>query len=181
MSNTRDAYFENMYNQSYQQVHIFARRLCGNYDQAEDLTQETFVRAYNSTGLSTSGGNVDSWLKRIVYNLFLDSKRRDSRRIREVSETTLDENGMDQFSDSRMSAEETLTSEMPNPVLARAIDSLDTEGQELLRLAFVERMPHQQIAQRLGIKTGTARSRIHRLCLQLRHAEERLVATKRST
>ena len=115
-----------------------------------------------------------------MYNLFLDSKRRDSRRIREVSETTLDENGMDQFSDSRMSPEESLTSELPNPVLARAIDSLDAEGQELLRLAFVERMPHQEIAVRLGIKTGTARSRIHRLCLQLRHAEERLTATRKS-
>src|SRR4051812_48960286 len=99
MEINKDLYFENMYRESYRKIFNFAKRLCGNYDQAEDLTQEAFMRAYSAIDTHHSGGKVDNWLMRIVYNLFLDSRRRASRRVKEVNETRLDDEGMEQFSD----------------------------------------------------------------------------------
>ena len=168
MEKSKDLYFENIYRQSYRKIFNFARKLCGNHDQAEDLTQEAFVRAYRAIDLGNSGGRVDNWLMRIVYNLFLDARRRDSRRVKEVGEGLLDEEGMDQFSDFTSPVEQVLNMHSPDANLARIMNSLDHNSRELLNLAFVENLPHRDIAERLGVKPGTINSRIHRLCAQIR-------------
>ena len=165
---SKDLYFENMYRQSYRKIFNFARKLCCNHDQAEDLTQEAFVRAYRALDLGNSGGRVDNWLMRIVYNLFLDARRRDSRRVKEIGEGFLDEDGMDQFSDIRTPLDQILDTHSPDTNLLRIMTSLDQSSRELLTLAFVENLPHRDIADRLGVKPGTINSRIHRLCAQLR-------------
>ena len=168
MEMTKDLYFENIYRQSYRKIFNFARKLCGNHDQAEDLTQEAFFRAYRAIDMGNSGGKVDNWLMRIVYNLFLDSRRHDSRRVKEVGEGLLDEEGMDQFIDKSFSFETIVDDQSPNKELAKILASLDQESRELLRLAFVENLPHRAIAAQLGVKPGTVNSRVHRLCARIR-------------
>jgi RNA polymerase sigma-70 factor (ECF subfamily) len=168
MEKSKDLYFDSIYRQSYRKVFNFARRLCGNHDQAEDLTQEAFVRAYRAIDLCNSGGKVDNWLMRIVYNLFLDARRRDSRRVKEIGEGFLDDDGMDQFSDFTSPVEHIVNQNSPDINLTRVLNSLDSNSRELLVMAFVENLPHRDIAERLGVKPGTINSRIHRLCAQLR-------------
>ena len=168
MEMSKDLYFENIYRQSYRKIFNFARKLCGNYDQAEDLTQEAFFRAYRAIDMGNSGGKVDNWLMRIVYNLFLDARRHDSRRVKELGEGLLDEEGMDQFTDVNFSLDSILDNHSPNSELTKILASLDKDSQELLRLAFVETLPHREIAERFGVKAGTINSRIHRLCSHIR-------------
>ena len=168
MELTKDSYFENMYRDYYRKVFNFARRLCGNHDQAEDLTQEAFMRAYSAMDTQSSGGKVDNWLMRIVYNLFLDSRRRASRRVKEINETRLDDDGLDQFSDTRQNIEDILVRNTYDSPVMKVIESLSQDEKELLKMAYIDRLPHDEIGRILGVRTGTARSRIHRLCQQIR-------------
>ena len=168
METNKDLYFENIYRQSYRKIFNFARRLCGNHDQAEDITQEAFMRAYSAIDTQSSGSKVDNWLMRIVYNIFLDSKRRARRRVREINESRLEEEGMDQFSDSRDSIEEILVRSSSDSPVMKVIDTLDSQAKDLLHMAYVERLTHQEIADKIGVRVGTARSRIHRICMQIR-------------
>ena len=165
---TKDLYFDNIYRQSYSKIFNFARKLCGNPDRAEDLTQEAFFRAYRAIDVSNSEGKVDNWLMRIVYNLFLDARRHDSRRVKEIGEGLLDEEGMTQFADSNLFVDSILNDYSPNRELSKLLASLDQDSRELLRMAFVENMPHREIADRLGVKPGTINSRVHRLCTRIR-------------
>ena len=168
MEMTKDLYFENIYRQSYSKIFNFARKLCGNHERAEDLTQEAFFRAYRAIDMSNSDGKVDNWLMRIVYNLFLDTRRHDSRRVKEVGEGLLDEEGMSQFADSNLFLESILDEYSPNRELSSLLASLDQDSRELLRMAFVENLPHRDIAEHLGVKPGTINSRVHRLCSRIR-------------
>ena len=169
MSETKDRYFEQVYKQSYPKMFNFARRLCNNSDQAEDVTQEAFMRAYLAFDTCTSEAKLDNWLMRIVHNVFVDTKRKERRRIQAISESCFaDEGGLEQFPDPQKIVEDLLTQGANNPALEAALSGLEPQAQELLRLAYVEKLPHAEIGKRLGVRTGAARSRVHRLCVHLK-------------
>jgi RNA polymerase sigma-70 factor (ECF subfamily) len=171
MSQTKDKYFEQVYKQSYRKMFNFAKRLCNNADQAEDVTQEAFVRAYAAFDTCHADGKIENWLMRIVHNVFVDSKRKEKRRIMAYSESFFaDEGGLEQFADPQKSIEDILAGGTTDPILEEAIASLEPQARELLRLAYVERLPHAEIGKMLGVRTGAARSRVHRLCVQLKRA-----------
>ncbi|WP_445321638.1 RNA polymerase sigma factor SigE [Nocardioides sp. GXZ039] len=138
-------------------VYRLAYRLTGNRPDAEDLTQEVFVRVFRS--LSTySPGTFEGWLHRITTNLFLDQARR-KQRIR-----------FDALSDERA---DRLTSASPAPDTAyadrtfdddveRALATLPPDFRVAVVLCDVEGLTYEEIAEILGAKLGTVRSRIHR-------------------
>lgn len=146
-------------------VYRLAYRLTGNQHDAEDLTQEVFVRVFRS--LSTySPGTFEGWLHRITTNLFLDMVRR-KQRIR------FDALGED--------AAERLPSREPNPQqvfndahfdadVQQALDTLAPEFRAAVVLCDIEGLSYEEIAATLGVKLGTVRSRIHRGRSQLRKA-----------
>ncbi len=146
-------------------VYRLAYRLTGNQHDAEDLTQEVFVRVFRS--LSTySPGTFEGWLHRITTNLFLDMVRR-KQRIR------FDALGED--------AAERLPSREPTPSQAfndahfdadvqQALDTLAPEFRAAVVLCDIEGLSYEEIAATLGVKLGTVRSRIHRGRSQLRKA-----------
>ena len=112
---------------------------------------------------------MDSWLKKIVYNLFLDARRRESRRVKEVNETRLDEGGLDQFADTHVAIDVFLTQSVQDSPVMGIINSLDYRDRTLLKMAYVDQLSHDEIGEKLGVRPGTATSRIHRLCRQVRH------------
>ncbi|WP_179519680.1 RNA polymerase sigma factor SigE [Nocardioides perillae] len=146
-------------------VYRLAYRLTGNRHDAEDLTQEVFVRVFRS--LSTySPGTFEGWLHRITTNLFLDQARR-RQRIR-----------FDALSDERAAR---LASSAPHPGEAYAARTFDDDVEAALAtltpdfraavvLCDVEGLTYEEIAEILGVKLGTVRSRIHRGRAQLRRA-----------
>lgn len=146
-------------------VFRLAYRLTGNRHDAEDLTQEVFVRVFRSLSTYTPG-TFEGWLHRITTNLFLDQARR-KQRIR-----------FDALSDERA---DRLTSSSPSPDAAyadrtfdddieRALATLPPDFRAAVVLCDVEGLAYEEIAEILGAKLGTVRSRIHRGRAMLRSA-----------
>jgi RNA polymerase sigma-70 factor (ECF subfamily) len=148
-------------------VYRLAYRLTGNPHDAEDLTQDVFVRVFRSLS-SYTPGTVEGWLHRITTNLFLDQVRR-KQRIR-----------FDGLADD---AAERLPGREPGPAqvyderhfdddVQRALDALPPDFRAAVVLCDIEGLSYEEIAATLGVKLGTVRSRIHRGRSQLRAALE---------
>ena len=171
MKENREQYFEEVYKQSYRKVFNFAKRLCDNAELAEDVTQESFLRAYAAFDTCREDARIERWLMKIVHNVFVDTKRREKRRISTLSESFFLEDGyLDQVADTQLTIEEILTGSNCDPVVAQIIASLKPQSRELLRMVYVEQLPHEEIGKILGVGTGATRSRVHRLCVQLKRA-----------
>lgn len=148
-------------------VYRLAYRLAGNQHDAEDLTQETFIRVFRSLA-SYQPGTFEGWLHRITTNLFLDMVRRRSRlRMEGLPEDT------DRLPDDGPSPEELYSQTHLDPDLQAALDELAPEFRAAVVLCDVEGLSYEEIGATLGVKLGTVRSRIHRGRQALRASLER--------
>src|SRR3979411_2772276 len=147
-------------------VYRLAYRLTGNAHDAEDLTQETFIRVFRSLA-SYKPGTFEGWLHRITTNLFLDMARRRSRvRMEGLPEDT------DRIVGDDPSPEQVYTETHLDPDLQAALDELPPEFRAAVVLCDVEGLSYEEIGATLGVKLGTVRSRIHRGRQALRVALE---------
>ena len=146
-------------------VYRLSYRLTGNAQDAEDLTQDVFIRVFRSLH-RFQPGTFEGWLHRITTNLFLDGARR-RQKIR-----------FDGLADG---AEERLVSAWPTPSeqladadldhdVAAALAALTPEFRAAVVLCDIEGLSYEEISEVLDIKIGTVRSRIHRGRAQLRAA-----------
>ncbi len=137
-------------------VYRLAYRLSGNQHDAEDLTQETFIRVFRSLQ-NYQPGTFEGWLHRITTNLFLDMVRRRGRIRMEALPDDYDRVPADDpnpeqiYHDSRL-----------GPDLQAALDSLPPEFRAAVVLCDIEGLSYEEIGATLGVKLGTVRSRIHR-------------------
>jgi RNA polymerase sigma factor (sigma-70 family) len=148
-------------------VYRLAYRLTGNPHDAEDLTQEVFVRVFRSLS-SYTPGTFEGWLHRITTNLFLDSARR-RQRIR--FEGLADEVAHRMAGSEPTPAQAFDDSHLDDDVQA-ALKALPPEYRAAVVLCDIEGFSYEEIAATLGVKLGTVRSRIHRGRAQLRSALE---------
>jgi RNA polymerase sigma-70 factor (ECF subfamily) len=146
-------------------VYRLAYRLTGNRHDAEDLTQEVFVRVFRSLS-SYTPGTFEGWLHRITTNLFLDQARR-RRRIRF---DPLADEAADRLPGREPSPEAAYDAAELDDDVQRALDGLIPEFRAAVVLADIEGLTYEEIAATLGVKIGTVRSRIHRGRGQLRTA-----------
>jgi RNA polymerase sigma factor (sigma-70 family) len=154
-------------------VYRLAYRLTGNQHDAEDLTQETFIRVFRSLA-SYKPGTFEGWLHRITTNLFLDMVRRRSRlRMEALPEDT------DRLAGDGPSPEQVYSQTHLDPDLQVALDELPPEFRAAVVLCDVEGLSYEEIGATLGVKLGTVRSRIHRGRQALRAALERNRARSR--
>ena len=144
-------------------VYRIAYRLTGNRYDAEDLTQEVFVRVFRSLERYTPGSFV-GWLHRITTNLFLDGVRRKQRSRFD----SLPDNAEDRFPGRDRSPADDHADAMFDDDIQRALDELSPEFRAAVVLCDVEGLSYEEVADALGIKLGTVRSRIHRGRSQLR-------------
>jgi RNA polymerase sigma-70 factor (ECF subfamily) len=149
-------------------VYRLAYRLTGNKHDAEDLTQEVFVRVFRSLS-SYTPGTFEGWLHRITTNLFLDLVRRrarirfdalpdDAERIPAPDRAGL-QTPAQAYDDTHFDAD-----------VQAALDALPPDFRAAVVLCDLEGLSYEEIAATLGIKIGTVRSRIHRGRSQLRAA-----------
>jgi RNA polymerase sigma-70 factor, ECF subfamily len=156
-------------------VYRLAYRLTGNTHDAEDLTQETFIRVFRSLA-SYKPGTFEGWLHRITTNLFLDMARRRSRvRMEGLPEDT------DRIVGDDPSPEQVYSDTHLDPDLQAALDELPPEFRAAVVLCDVEGLSYEEIGATLGVKLGTVRSRIHRGRQALRAALERRRALERES
>ncbi|SJM68807.1 RNA polymerase sigma-70 factor [Arthrobacter rhombi] len=144
-------------------VFRLAYRLTGNRFDAEDLTQETFVRVFRSLHNFTPG-TIDGWLHRITTNLFLDQARRRNR----IRFDALAEDAETRLPGRDPGPERTFEFNNLDVDIHLALDELAPEFRAAVVLCDLEGLSYEEVAETLGIKLGTVRSRIHRGRSQLR-------------
>ncbi|UCE25792.1 MAG: sigma-70 family RNA polymerase sigma factor [Candidatus Zixiibacteriota bacterium] len=158
-----------------------ALRLTKNPGDAEDLVQETYIKAYRFWDKFEPGSNCRAWLFRIMTNVFINEYRSRSRSPVSVSADELD----DRFLYGRTEAgqytpsdpERRLTSQVLHEDVNRAIESLPDDFRLVVVLSFLERFSYREIANITGLHLGTVKSRLHRgrkLCQKklLKYAQE---------
>jgi RNA polymerase sigma-70 factor (ECF subfamily) len=157
--------WEDVVTQHSTRVYRLAYRLTGNPHDAEDLTQEVFVRVFRSLS-SYTPGTFEGWLHRITTNLFLDQARRKSKiRFDALAEDA------DQRMPSRVPSPDAQVADgMLDDDIESALAALPPEFRAAVVLCDIEGLSYDEIADVLGVKLGTVRSRIHRGRKMLRTA-----------
>jgi len=148
-------------------VYRLAYRLTGNCHDAEDLTQEVFVRVFRSLP-SYTPGTFEGWLHRITTNLFLDITRRRQR----IRFEGLGEETAARLKGSEPTPSQAFDDRHLDHDVAAALADLPPEYRAAVVLCDIEGLMYEEIADVLGVKLGTVRSRIHRGRAQLRAALE---------
>jgi RNA polymerase sigma-70 factor (ECF subfamily) len=138
-------------------VYRLAYRLTGNQHDAEDLTQEVFVRVFRSLS-SYTPGTFEGWLHRITTNLFLDGARRKQR----IRFDGLPDDVGDRWAGSDPGPERAWEHNNLDYDVQQALDSLPPDFRAAVVLCDIEGLSYEEIAATLDVKLGTVRSRIHR-------------------
>ena len=163
--------FEQLLLAHQKKVYNLCLRMAANPDDALDLSQEAFIKAWRTLGQYQFEASFSTWLFRLTSNVCIDFLRQKKRR----QETSLTEN----YDDSDEGAELSLPDCAPLPEqqaitnetkieLARAMGQLAPDHREILQLRVVEGLPYEQIADILGVRVGTVKSRLARARLSLR-------------
>ncbi|WP_433545834.1 RNA polymerase sigma factor SigE [Streptomyces sp. CA-294286] len=146
-------------------VYRLAYRLTGNQHDAEDLTQEVFVRVFRSLSTYTPG-TFEGWLHRITTNLFLDMVRRKQR----IRFDSLGDDAAERLPSRDPSPQQVFQDTHFDADVQQALDTLAPEFRAAVVLCDIEGLSYEEIAATLGVKLGTVRSRIHRGRSHLRRA-----------
>jgi RNA polymerase sigma-70 factor, ECF subfamily len=161
-----------------------ALRMTRNPSDAEDLVQETYLRAYRGFGGFKEGTNLKAWLYKILTNTYINSYRAKKRR---PEQTELDDvedfylykrlGGLEAVDADRSPEAEVLDS-IPDEAVKRALEDLPEQFRMAVLLADVEGFSYKEIAEIMDVPIGTVMSRLHRGRKQLQKrlwdlAEER--------
>jgi RNA polymerase sigma-70 factor (ECF subfamily) len=157
------ARFEEEVLQLADQVYRVARRLVSSREEAEDLVQETYARAFRSWRSYTPGTNLRAWLFRILTNLNIDRGRREQR----APATEPLEEG-DYFLYNRLEEdggagdEERVVERLSQDGIVRALSAVPHDFRDVIVLVDIGDFSYQEAAQILDIPVGTVMSRLHR-------------------
>ncbi len=153
--------FEELYRQNVGRIHALCLRMTGNAREAEELTQDAFVRAWEKLGSFHGQSAFSSWLHRLAVNVVLASWRSQGRRRERVV-------AIDDVASFQTPA---LVSEPRQAIdLERAIAGLPTGARTVFVLYDVEGYRHQEIAEMTGLAVGTCKAQLHRARRLLREA-----------
>lgn len=167
MNNSRS-----MYDSLYQQEMIphmsllynYALRLTNNQDDAKDLIQDTYLKAYRFIDKYQRDTNAKAWLFRILKNSFINTYRKNSRTPDQVEYSEI-EDYVDLMKDETAPAND-MRQDMYHHLLGdevvSAMDSLNEEFRTIIILSDLEELTYEEIAEILDIPLGTVRSRLHR-------------------
>ena len=156
--------FEHLVHAYEKTVYNLALRTLGNREDAEDVTQEAFLKAYRSLGSYRGDSKFSVWLYRIVSNLCLDLLR--SRQRKPVQSLTVEDDdgeiGELEISDEHFSPEKLLDRKLTRESVQRGLDSLPDDARQILLLRELQGMSYEEIGQALDLEPGTVKSRIFR-------------------
>ena len=142
-------------------VYRVALRLSGGEAQADDLTQETMLKAYRSWHQYKTGTNVRAWLLTILRHTFINQYRKAKR-----AGPTVDIGEIESYSIfhdvQEVDPEGAFFKQIVDDEVLRAIDSLPDEFRETLVLSDIEQLSYAEIAEITGVPVGTVKSRLFR-------------------
>jgi RNA polymerase sigma-70 factor (ECF subfamily) len=153
--------FEVVYRLCSGSVHALCLRLCADAGEAEQLTQDVFVRAWQKLGSYEGRGSFRGWLRRLAVHVFYDHRRARKRR-RRVVEPIPAQLAEDADPEARLGG---WTAARPHSTaidLERAIAALPEGARTVFVLHDVEGYRHREIADMLGVEVGTSKGQLHR-------------------
>lgn len=149
------AYEKNVYN--------LALRMVGDPDDAADITQDTFIKAYRALGSFRGDSKFSSWLYRIASNVCLDFLRSRSRRAQTSLSFESEDGETDiELPDMSGNPEEVLMKKLSMEAVRRGMEKLPPRQRQILVLRELCGMSYAELAQTLGLEEGTVKSRIFR-------------------
>ena len=143
--------FQDMYEKYGPDVFRFAHWLCRNLHDAEDITSETFVRAWAGSG-RLNAQTLKGYLFKIARNLWLDQLKQGKRRLPEP----------DAIADTRQNPEEYALQNEAAESVQKALADLRGSDRHILFLRFTEELSYQEIAECLGLSLAAVKVALHR-------------------
>lgn len=160
--------FEDLALPLFDQLYNFAHWLTRDRGEAEDLVQETYLKALRGFSSFQPGTNFRAWIYRILRNSFLTS------RSGLKASASLPEDAAEEVPSGEPSPEGVLLAQASRELVQQALTELSAPFREILLLCDVEDMSYEEISQVMGIPMGTVMSRLHRARKALRsHLEEK--------
>jgi RNA polymerase sigma-70 factor (ECF subfamily) len=162
------ANFEDDAMQYAQQLYAAAMRMTRNPADAEDLVQETFLKAYRAYHTYTEGTNLKAWLYRILTNTYINRYRKLSRRPKELDLGEVEDLYLyrrvstEGTREASRSAEEEVLSGFVDSDVKQAIEALPEHFRLPVLLADVEGFSYKEISDIMDVPIGTVMSRLHR-------------------
>ncbi len=174
-NSTHEREFTALMERTKRQAYHMAYRMTGNRDDAEDLTQEAYLRAYRSFGTYNRQLPFESWFFRILSNLFIDLlRRRPKQKPLSLDQPLGEERGEEhlllQIPTNEGNPEHDLMDTVMDERLQLALKSLPAVFRQAVWLCDVEGLSYEEIAEQMGSSIGTVRSRIHRGRILLKKA-----------
>ena len=169
--------FADLLGQAGDKAYNFAYRLAGNEQDARDLVQEAFARALEHAGSFDPSRPFDSWLLRILHNIFLDGTRRLAHRrtVSLDSPAPVEETSWEDILPAReLSAAEEMIRKESIDMVQLSLEKLPPHYKAAVVLCDMEGMSYDEIARIMDVPVGTIRSRIHQGRLLARKAYEEI-------
>lgn len=138
----------------YRPIYAYLRRLCGNTEEAEDLTQETFAKVWKALLEKPRSGNLRAWIYCIARNTWLDSARKRGRTQSRSDEWWLNLPVPDQNADAIQKRE-------IETILAQEVNELDDDKREAVILHYYQGLTLRETAKVLGVAPSTVKNRVH--------------------
>lgn len=157
--------FDALVQRYHKQAYNIAYRMAGNHADAEDLTQEAFIRAFRFFGQYRRELPFDSWLYKIMSNVFIDRLRRKPKaKIRSLDQPVVTDDGEAQLdiADTSAGPEEAVLSKEMDGRIQQALSTLPDAFRLTVIYADIEGLSYEEIAEATNTNIGTVRSRLHR-------------------
>lgn len=162
--------FDELFKRYEKRVFSCAFHICGNYHDASDITQEAFIRVFNSVQTFRGDANFLTWIYRIVTNVYLDERKK-SKAHRQTSLDEfieLDENSVTrQIVDDNPLPAEIFESKERAEIVQTAINALPEYQRIIVTLYHIDSLSYDEIADVLQLPIGTVKSRLNRARLAL--------------
>ena len=157
--------FETLVREHQTRVYNLALRMTGSPEDALDMSQETFLKAWRTLGKFRGDCSLGSWLYRITYNLCIDLLRKNKRRQTDKL-VSLEDPGEDgrplELPDVSGDPQRVLESAEGRQAIWDCMDALPEEQRHILLLREVSGLSYEEIGEQLGLELGTVKSRIFR-------------------